>query len=379
MPGFFRSLLFLLLIAIASTAPVPAQPRGSTITGTVVDDSTGVPLPHTHVFISRSMTGTTVDADGHFRLTGISPGAKRLYVTRLGYEPTQVNLVLSSDTTLTFDFRLHPTVIQADTVTVSAPRDKDWYERLDRFERLFVGASEMAARCRLTNPKVLQFDTAWWGKFSASASRPLIFENRALGYRVTYYLKDFEVRGDLIRWDGEPVFAPLSPRDSAEAARWDANRRKAFYGSLRHFLLALINDRIEEEDFRMYRLPRAQAFRAMERADRFPIGRDKIVTGREDSLYTLSFRGILEVQYESESEAHAYLEWAHAHRAPKDYQTSRIRLNTHPIHVDRQGNIVEPYGTTLYRYFAFTRRMAQLLPRGYRPSDTSLTATVSSN
>jgi len=140
-----------------------------------------------------------------------------------------------------------------------------------------------------------------------------------------------------------------------------------------------INDRVEEEDFRMYRLPRAQAFRAMERADRFPIDQEEIVTGREDSLYTLSVRGILEVQYESESEAHAYLEWAHAHRAPKDDQTSRIHLNTHPIHVDRQGNIVEPYGATLYRYFAFTRRMAHLLPRGYRPSDTSLTATVSSN
>jgi hypothetical protein len=374
-----RSVLFLLLFALL---PLPSAAAQSTedvqITGTVVDDSTGAPLPHTHVFISGSMTGTAVKDDGHFRLTGISPGAKRLYVTRLGYEAEQVDLVVPSDTTLTFHFRLHPTVLRADAVTVSGMRSKEWYERLDRFERLFIGESEAANHCRLTNPKVLRFDTAWWGKFEADATRPLIFENRALGYRVTYYLKEFEKRGDIVRWDGEPVFAPLVPRDSAEAARWTTNRREAFYGSLRHFLLALLNDRIEDEQFRMYRIPRARAFRDMGRADRFPADREDIVVGRKDSLYALNFHGALEVRYEGEPESDAYLTWADAHRDPRDHQVSRIRLNEHPIHVDRQGEIVEPYGATLYRYFAFTRRLARLLPREYRPSGTSLTATLPS-
>jgi hypothetical protein len=377
MPVVRRSFGLLLLLTVLPIAAATAQSSGSVeISGTVVDDSTGAPLPHTHVFISGSMTGTSVDEEGHFRLTDISLGAKRLYVTRLGYEAEQVDLVLPSDTTLTFHFRLTPTVIRAAPVTVAAERDEEWHERLDRFERLFIGESEAAEHCRLTNPNVLQFDTAWWGKFEAEARRPLIFENRALGYRVTYYLKEFEVRGDIVRWDGEPVFAPLVPRDSVEAARWEANRREAFYGSLRHFLLALLNDRVEEEDFRMYRIPRARAFRDMGRADRFPADRSDVVVGRVDSLHALNFHGALEVRYDAEPETDAYLEWAEAHRDPRSHQVSRIRLNEHPIHVDRQGEIVEPYGATLYRYFAFTRRLARLLPRGYRPSDTSLaTAT----
>ncbi len=368
--------LFLLIVLLV--APAAAQTDGITITGTVMDDSTGGPLPHTHVFISGSMTGTAVGEDGRFRLSGLSPGAKRLYVTRLGYEAEQMTLVLPSDTTITLHFRLEPTVIRAEAVTISDQRDEEWYERLDRFKRLFIGESEAAKRCRLTNPKVLRFDTAWWGKFEAEATRPLIFENRALGYRVTYYLKEFEVRGDIVRWDGEPVFAPLSPRDSVEAARWTANRREAFYGSLRHFLLALLNDRVQEEQFQMHRMPRAQAFRRLGRADRLPADRDDIVAGRVDSLYALNFRGALEVRYSGEAESSAYLEWADAHRASRSYQVSRIRLNKHPIHVDRRGEIVEPYGATLRRYFAFSRRLARLLPHEYRPPNTSLAASVPS-
>lgn len=355
-----------------------AQANGDVVVeGTVVDDSTGAPLPATHVFISGSMRGTTVGEDGHFRLSGLSAGAKRLYVTRLGYEPQQRTLVLGRDTTLTLSFRLRRTVIEAEEVTVSAPRDEEWYERLRRFKRHFVGESRQAQRCYLLNPTVLRFDTAWWGKFEADARKPLRFENRALGYRVTYYLEEFEVRGDIVRWDGEPVFEELTPQDSAQARRWARNRRAAFRGSLRHFLLALLNDRLEEEQFSVVRIPRASAFRRIGRADRVPVSRDHLLDpDPDDALTEISFRGALEVVYEGESESEDFLDWANAQRAPRDYQTSQIRLNERPIHVDKHGEVVEPYGATLYEYFAFTQRMAELLPQEYRPPDTELTAST---
>lgn len=369
--------LFCSAVAVVATPPTHAQPDGEVvIEGTVVDDSTGTPLPGTHVFISGSMTGTTVDQNGHFRLTDLTTGAKRLYVTRLGYESEQRTLLLRPDTTLSFTFRLRPTVIEAEEVTVAAKRSEEWYERLRRFKRLFVGESKEARRCYLLNPEVLRFDTAWWGKFEADARKPLKFENRMLGYRVTYYLKEFEVNGDLIQWDGEPVFEELSPTDSAQARRWAQNRREAFRGSLRHFLLALLNDRLDEEQFRIARVPRAPAFRRIGRADRVPIGRDRVITQYPDSLAEIDVRGALQITYDGEAESEAYLDWAGARRAPRDRQVSQIRLNEHPIHVDEHGEIVEPYGATLYQYFAFTRRMATLLPQGYRPPDTTITATT---
>jgi len=372
--------LCLFVAALMATAPVYAQSEtGPVIKGTVVSDSTGTPLPATHVFISGSMTGTTVDEDGHFRLSDVSTGAKRLFVTRLGYESQSVTLYLPADTTVTLSFRLQPTVIEANEVTVRAERGAGWFERVNRFKALFIGKSKQAKRCYLLNPEVLRFDTAWWGKFDADATRPLKLENRALGYRVTYYLKEFEVRGDIVRWDGEPVFEPLTPRDSIVAQQWAENRRQAFRGSLRHFLLALMNDRLEEEQFRMYQIPRSRAFRHVGRADRHPVDRDQILDKQPNGLYEMSFSGALEITYEGEPESEAFLNWANARRGTRDHQVSLIRLNQRPIRIDEHGEIVEPFGATLYKYFAYAQRMANLLPREYRPPGTTLTASSSSH
>ncbi|WP_232797945.1 hypothetical protein [Salinibacter altiplanensis] len=68
-----------------------------------------------------------------------------------------------------------------------------------------------------------------------------------MGYRVTYFLKEFEERGSVVRWDGEPLFNPLTPRDSTEAARWQRNRLEACRDSLRHFLRALMAERLPRE------------------------------------------------------------------------------------------------------------------------------------
>jgi len=372
-----RGLIFLLglLFGLGNPLPCAGQPQGDiAVTGRVVGDSTGAPLSNAHVFLSGSTIGTTTAEDGTFRLEDIPSGAKRLYVTHLGYEPEKLDVVLAPDTSISVGFRLDPTVIRAGQVTVADDRDEDWYDHFGRFRRLFIGPSPAAERCRLENPRSLYFDTAWWGKFEADATRPLRLENRALGYHVIYYLSEFEERGDIVRWDGEPLFTPLSPRDSAEAARWAKNRRAAFHGSLRHFLLALLHDRVEEEQFRMYRRPRVEAFRDWRRTRRLPVSRSDLIEGTADSLYQISFNGALEVHYRGAGEEEAYLEWADARRAPRDYQVSRIRLNERPIHVDRHGEIVEPFGATLYRYFAYQRRLATLLPRGYRPEDTNLRA-----
>lgn len=368
-----RVLVFtFLLVGPAVLSPTLAQPdRTSTIVGRVVDAETNKPLPRTHVFIARSMKGTITDSTGRFRLEHVPPGSKRLYVSRLGYEDEALDLLLRSSRTLTFTFELDSKVLQGPAVTVSDNRSEEWYERLRRFKRLFIGESDQAKQCTLVNPEVLRFEKKWWGKFEASAQKPLVIENRALGYRITYFLEEFEERGRVVRWDGEPLFDTLIPRDSLQAARWRKRRLRAYRGSLRHFLRALIDGRLEEEQFEMYRIPRASAFRTVSRADRIPIDRDYILESGSDSLYHLNTYDRLEVIYHGEPESEAYLEWADFddRRSPRDYQTSQIELNEHPIHVDPYGEIVEPYGATLYRYFSFTVRMAELLPREYEPPE----------
>jgi hypothetical protein len=321
------------------------------------------------VFIAGSMIGTVADSTGRFRLQTVPPGPKRLYVSRVGYANESSSLPSQAGSVQVLTIRFPPQVLQSPPVTVSATRDEEWYDRLAYFKRLFIGASAWADRCTLRNPTVLHFEEKWWGRFEARAQRPLIIENRALGYRVEYFLKAFEERGPVVRWDGEPLFTPLDPADSLQAARWRAHRQAAYRGSLRHFLRALRTGRLETAQFDVYRLPRASAFRHTRDASRFPTSRDEILAPGPDSTMLLDTHDRLEVVYRGAPESEAYLNSADQSRRPRDHQTSHIALNEPPIHIDRYGDIVEPYGATLYGYFAFTTRMSHLLPREYEPPE----------
>ena len=367
-----RPLLFGVVLWGGLLVPSPAvaqSPETTVVRGRVLDAESAAPLPHTHVFIARSMIGTVTDSTGHFQLSGVPPGTKRLYVSRVAYKNEAIKVQSLPGRPEIVTVRLTPTVIESSPVTVSAERDEEWYERLDRFKKLFIGSSSFADDCSLLNPEVLRFEKKWWGKFEVQAQKPVVIENRALGYRIRYFLKEFEKRGPVVRWDGEPLFEPLSPKDSTQAAAWRRNRRKAYWGSLRHFLRALIDDRLEAEQFDLYRLPRASAFRFTNRADRIPADRDDIFEPGPDSTYLLDSYDRLEVLYRGKSESEAYLDWANLRRAPRDYQTSQIEIDDPPVHVDPTGEIVEPYGATLYQYFAYASRMAELLPREYEPEE----------
>jgi len=209
---------------------------------------------------------------------------------------------------------------------------------------------------------VLSF-TSRLGKLSATASAPLIIENRALGYRIQYYLKEFFYYGNTIKYDGEPSFMELSPADSAEWQLWQSNRQVAFNGSQRHFLLSLMAGRMVEEGFEVHRRFSLDANRA-----RFQIDPDQLLEAGPTSLeQRLTFSGILEITYINESEEDSFKQWQ---RQPdwtrSGPQRSFMELNTGPTLIDESGEVIDPYGVVVYGYYAF-ERIADKVPKEYRP------------
>ncbi len=356
-------------VMLGLTGSLGAQPSvTATLRGTVVDSTSGTPLPGAHVFVATSMIGTTTDGDGRFRLPGVPTGVQRLYASMLGYEPATVDTLVRAEQTLTLRLQLKPTVLEAEGVVVEAERDEKWRDRLATFERLFIGTSRNADHCTLMNPEVLRFEDGWLKPFRAEASAPLIIENHALGYRIRYFLKAFSAQGATVKWDGEPLFMPLVPKDSAEAAKWHRNRRDAYHGSLRHFLRALLHDRLDDAGFIVHRLPPVSGFRSVGREMKFPVSADDLLESVPDtSLWRLDVHGRLEIIYPEEQESEAFLRWQRRiHHDVPGPQTSFIELNEPHVTVDATGEIVEPYGATVFGYFAF-ERLADLTPQEYRP------------
>ena len=353
-------------LALLEVGGAHAQPQGvSTLRGTVVDSLTGQALEGAHVFIAASMLGTTTDAQGRFRLADVPPGAHTLYVSMLGFEAVRHPLRLPADVPDTLALRLRPVVFEAPEVVVTAEQPKRWRKRLRKFREKFIGTSANAERVTMVNPEVLDFEATWWGRLAATAREPLVIENRALGYRLRYFLKEFASEGGTTRYDGEPLFEELEPASPDEAAAWEAARREAFYGSFHHFLLALLDGRPREEGFHALH---QRELRTSGGAPGFRVRPDRLLRPTETpGERELRFSGFIEVTYLEEEEEPAYLDWLRPpERRGAGLQRSWIELTDGPTAIDQNGEPVDPYGITVYGYFAF-EGAAEMLPKEYRP------------
>ena len=383
-----RLLLPLLLFAllIPTKRAYPQQPdlaRGqATLVGTVTDSTTGEPLADVNVFIAGSMRGTVTNEQGHFRLTGIPLGAQQLYVSFVGYKAESRSLNLRESKVYRFEFSLQQTVLEGEGIVVEAERDEQWQRRYERFKAAFLGETPNAEQTEILNREVLSFDGGL-GSLEAFAARPIVIENRALGYRIEYFLEDFKLTRRRTQYDGEPFFEDLEGSPAQEET-WERARREAFLGSFHHLMLAMIEGRVEEQGFKLYHRqgspsgpPGSGRFGVGSASPRVAGGRtpidvgDLMTEGDASGEHILDFPGTAEVIYLGEKQSEAYANWREQRtgrrggRAPR-YQTSQFWLERGPATVDYKGEIVERYGVTVSGYFGF-ERIADQVPKEYRP------------
>jgi hypothetical protein len=111
----------LILLFMLAFNPVAKAAVTGKIAGVVVDAATGEPLPGANVIIEGTDLGAAADPDGYFFVIRISPGIYNVQARMMGYESlTQTGVEVSSDHTTRIDFRLRPTVIPGEGVTVKA-------------------------------------------------------------------------------------------------------------------------------------------------------------------------------------------------------------------------------------------------------------------
>lgn len=367
-------LLFSLILPMLATPAGARQVSRVTLSGSVTDAETGVPLTGAHVFIASSMIGTTTDVDGQYSLTQVPMGAHRLVVSMLGFEDQFLDIMIRTEAPLTFDFPLTPAVLEVGEITVEAQRDRNWKRRLERFTREFIGETPNATQTTILNPEVLDFEDER-GTLKAVAAEPLIIENRALGYRIQYFLRDFESTPGRVRYDGEGLYAELAAASEEETSRWEANRQASFMGSFRHFMLALIAGRTEAQGFMTYSRPsaggnRSDAFNADSRIpnQRFPLDPASLLKPSDvANEYVLDFEGHLEIVHTGEREDPAYLDWSMRPTGSNPrVQTSWTYLDHGPAVIDYKGDTLDPYAVVFMGYWAF-ERVADDPPKEYRP------------
>ena len=245
----FPMLKFILTFLICSISlMLSAQ---FSISGKVIDSITKQPLAGINLFLNHSSIGTNSNANGEFILEHIPQGKFELIISSFNYE-TQVITITSTQVNKIFRILLKPSAQELQEVIVQ-PYDEDGWDRWGKyFNTHFLGSSSLIKQCILVNPDVVKFKYVRKNNMvRAFSNERLIFENRALGYRIKYLLSKFEfyLSENSFAFSGYPLFEKLVPKNIEEENTWLKNREEAYKGSILHFFRSLYQDKLVEEGF----------------------------------------------------------------------------------------------------------------------------------
>ena len=112
--------------------------RTSSVTGKVVN-SKGQPISLARVAIDRSEAIALTGEDGRFVFRGVRPGTRAMNVRRLGFEPVEIPVDVSSDVPPDVTIRLADFVPTLDTIFVSAMRPQAGLDRVGFSRRKKAG------------------------------------------------------------------------------------------------------------------------------------------------------------------------------------------------------------------------------------------------
>lgn len=225
--------------------------------GKVVESEGNSPLPFANVFIDNSILGVPTEVDGTFELKQIPEGTFDLVISYLGYEPKMIPYRFdpeNPDKELIIELTVDPKQLESVIVKYEKPKKRERRDRklLQRFVTEFLGQGDNSKKCSIVNPQDFQVvELTSPNSYKVTADKPVYIENRALGYRVTFYLDEFTFLNGAQSTKGKAMFEELEPKSRKQNQQWDNAREKAYRGSLPHFLNSLIEDNLEEEGFQI--------------------------------------------------------------------------------------------------------------------------------
>ena len=221
---------------------------GQELKGTILEKETNLPLAGAHIYIINSLQGAVSDSEGKFLLTPPDTYGE-LLITYVGYEEQKVEFAPDSKN---IRISLTPLANQLEEVSVKSTEDKKWKRLYKKFETSFLGTTENASYCTITNPWVVDVTKGENGEIIAKSVKPISIINNALGYKLTFHLTDFTLKGDRLHYQGFVYFNELEPTTTIEDQQWTRNRGNTFLGSKRHFLQVLGKQELEKEGFEVY-------------------------------------------------------------------------------------------------------------------------------
>lgn len=352
-------LIFSFLLFVA----VDALCQSGQLSGRILDSQTQEPLPFAHIFINNTTIGTTSDVDGNFLLQNVPVGIHEVIYSFIGYQSYSAKVTIPEAQKVSVVIRLIPLLQELSSVEVKDTRDKAWIRQLRNFEKQFFGETG-TSQSKITNPWVIDFIQSE-NTLTAHATAPLEIENTYLGYKILFHLKRFQSDNQSYVIDGNAYFIEMS--DSLLQKTWVKNRQDVYYGSERHLFQSILNNKVNEEGFRLYVDKKGEDDSNL-RSSQFysEVGKKVIEFDPKNSVasagrpyeFTIQLAGRTEVHYLNERGVRYY----------KDVtgQVSWMEVKGNVVKVNSNGIVLNP-GNVVYSGEMSNNRIGTLLPLDYKP------------
>ena len=235
----------LLLLTLAIMAPAQY-----TVRGRIIDSASQQPLVGASVYAQNTTQGTVTNSEGIFSLP-LKSGGYELAISFTGYQTKQVR-VSSTDSELGDILMIQEDKSLEEVIIRSSNEVADGWEQYGQFFLdHFVGTTPFARETKLLNPDVLRFFLIKrTNKLRVMASEPLQLRNEALGYQLRFQLDSFMYYYDnqINSYRGYCFYSELEGH-RGDRAKWDENRKKAYYGSKLHFMRSYYDTTLAREGF----------------------------------------------------------------------------------------------------------------------------------
>lgn len=222
------------------------------VVGTVYDGETRAPIPYATVYISGSFVATYSDKDGQFNLDISSHTLMPLNISALGYYSFTLEEVPLRKKLIIY---LQPRIFELNEVLITARSKENQRDKnMKLFRSVFIGESHNSNMCDILNEDDLRFQFSSDGDTMLVFSyKPVIINNRALGYTVNYFIDDFKycMPENLFYIEGHILFNEDLSNNESQKKMFEKRRIRAYMGSRMHFIRALYENSLEEEGFKI--------------------------------------------------------------------------------------------------------------------------------
>jgi hypothetical protein len=239
-----------LLLFTAFLSFIASALAQGTVSGTVVDAETKLPLQGASVFAQNTTIGGVTKEDGSFKLS-LGKGGYELVISFTGYSSERRNIDATADQSLTIELKKEDKSL-SEVVVMASNEVKDGWEKYgDFFLDRFIGTTPLSDSCILLNPEVLKFHYYKRSdKLKVLATEPLLIANKSLGYNLRYALDSFVYyyKTNLNSYKGNCLYQPMEG-DAVQQATWKEARENVYHGSRLHFLRAYYDSTLKQEGF----------------------------------------------------------------------------------------------------------------------------------